>query len=422
MGTVLDVIKPRRLEPVVRGLLIDEPVIVLTGPRTVGKSTLLRRLAHDHSADVIDLDDTTTRRLVAQDLALFVAGQSPVMIDEFQHVPEILDAIKAELNRDTRPGRFLLTGSTRYSTLPQTAQSLTGRVHIVTVWPLSQGEIAGTTETFLATLLANDSLAVPTTPSQTTREQYVESVLAGGLPAVLRRRPGRPRARWYEDYLTLVVERDVLDIRNIHQSVVLPEFLRTVAAQTGQILHIAHAARSAGIKPALGEDYLRLLEAVFLVHRIPAWGVTLGARVNKLPKIHLVDSGLGGWLLGLTERTISRRLPVAMTEFGHLLETFAINELLKQASWIEESLRYGHYRTFDGHEVDLVVEHHDGRRFAIEIKAGASYRPDDLRGLTRLRDKLGDAFTCGVLLYLGERGAHVDDRLYVLPLDQLWSR
>jgi len=202
---------------------------------------------------------------------------------------------------------------------------------------------------------------------------------------------------------------------------VLPAFLRTVAAQTGQLLNIAHAARGAGIKPPLGEDYLRLLEAVFLVHRIPAWGMTLGARVNKLPKIHLVDSGLGGWLLGLTERALSRRVPVAMTEFGHLLETFAVNELLKQGSWIDESLRYGHYRTSDGHEVDLVIEHHDGRCFAIEIKAGVSYRPDDLRGLTRLRDKLGDAFACGILLYLGERGAHVDDRLYVLPLDRLWS-
>lgn len=105
----------------------------------------------------------------------------------------------------------------------------------------------------------------------------------------------------------------------------------------------------------------------------------------------------------------------------HLLETFAVNEVLKQGSWIDESLRYGHYRTSDGHEVDLVIEHHDGRCFAIEIKAGASYRPDDLRSLTRLRDKLGAAFTCGILLYLGERGAQVDDRLYVLPLDQLWS-
>lgn len=400
---------------------MDEPVIVLAGPRTVGKSTLLHRLAHDHGVDVIDLDDTTTRQLVAQDLALFVAGTSPVLIDEFQHVPETLDAIKAELNRDTRPGRFLLTGSTRYSTLPRTAQSLTGRVHVVTVWPLSQGEITDTVETFLTTLLANDVPTVPTALSRTTREQYVRRVLAGGLPAVLRRRPGRPRARWYEDYVTLVVERDIVDIRNIHQGTVLPEFLRMLAAQTGQLLNIAHAARGAGIKPTLGEDYLRLLEAVFLVHRIPAWGVTLGARVNKLPKIHLVDSGLGGWLLGLTERALSRRVPVAMTEFGHLLETFAVNELLKQGSWIDESLRYGHYRTSDGHEVDLVVEHHDGRCFAIEVKAGASYRPDDLRGLTRLRDKLGDEFACGVLLYLGERGAHVDDRLYVLPLDRLWS-
>ncbi|HET9255480.1 MAG TPA: AAA family ATPase, partial [Pseudonocardiaceae bacterium] len=225
MSSVLDVIKTRRLEPVVQELMLDEPVIVLAGPRTVGKSTLLRRLADAHGVDILDLDDMTTRRLVAQDLALFVMGPSPVMIDEFQHTPEILDAIKAELNRDTRPGRFLLTGSTRYSTLPRTAQSLTGRVHVVTVWPLSQGELVGTTETFLTTLLAEDSPSIPTIASTTTREQYVRRVLAGGLPAVLRRRPGRPRARWYEDYVDLVVERDVLDIRNIHQGAVLPGFL-----------------------------------------------------------------------------------------------------------------------------------------------------------------------------------------------------
>lgn len=418
---VLDQIRARRLEAVIRQLMVDEPVIVLTGPRTVGKSTLLRRMADDLGVDVIDLDDPTIRRLVSDDLALYATADSPVLIDEFQHVLELLEAIKAELNRDTRPGRFLLTGSTRYSTLPATAQSLTGRVHVEMVWPLSQGEIAGTDESFVDGLFATDGPLLPGVRSRASREQYVERVLAGGLPAALRRRPGPARSRWYYNYLTLVVERDVLDISNIRQRTVLPGVLRTLAAQTAQLLNVAAAARAAGIPPSVGEDYVRLLESVFLVHRLPAWGTTLGSRVNRMPKVHLVDSGLGGWLLGLSPSALARRQPASMSEFGHLLETFAVAEVLKQAAWTEEPVHTGHFRTSDGHEVDLILERHDGRCYAFEVKAGATYRPDDLRGLIRLRERLGPAFTCGILLYLGERGAQIDDRLYVLPLDQLWA-
>lgn len=414
-------IRPRRLEALICDLMIDEPVIALTGARTVGKSTLLRRLAARFGVEVVDLDDLTTRTLVGNDLPLYVAGPGPVLVDEFQHLPELLDAVKSELNRDTRPGRFILTGSTRYSTLPRTAQSLTGRVHVETVWPLSQGEIAGTTEGFLAALLADERPEVSKSLPATSREEYVERVLAGGLPAPLQRRPGAPRNRWFEDYLALVIERDILDISKIRQRAVLPAFLRKIASQTGQLLNIASAARAVGIPPSVGEDYLRLLESVFLVHRLPAWGTTLGSRVNRQGKVHLVDAGLGGWLLGLSAATLASRQPAPMTVFGHLVETFAVNELLKQAAWTGEPLRPGHFRTSDGHEVDLVLEDHGGRCFAFEIKAGATYRPDDIRGLRRLREKLGGSFSCGVLLYLGEQPARLEDRLYLLPLDRLWA-
>jgi uncharacterized protein len=306
----------RRLEEIVPQLMAEEPVVVLNGPRTVGKSTLLHRLAAGVNRRVLDLDDVATRALVRQDLGLYLTGEPPVLIDEFQHVPEILDAIKAELNRDLRPGRFVLTGSTRYSTLPRAAQSLTGRVHLENVWPLSQGELAGIRERFVQRLLDDPAHLVSPEASRATREEYVERVLAGGLPVALRRRPGRSRSRWFEDYLTLIVERDVLEISSVRQSATLPLLLRRLAAQTAQVLNIAHASREAGITTSVGEDYVRLLESVFLVHRLPAWGTTLTVRVNRLPKIHLVDSGLAGWLLGLTGASVGRRIPAGAAQAG----------------------------------------------------------------------------------------------------------
>lgn len=395
--------------------------MVLAGPRTVGKSTLLRRLAVASGSAVLDLDDLTTRGLVRDDLTFYAAGPAPVMVDEFQHVPELLDAVKAELNADTRPGRFLLTGSTQYSALPRAAQSLTGRVHVVTVWPLSQGEIAGTPESFVEALLDEPRSVVGRRTSAGDREDYAKRVLAGGLPAALRRAPGRSRGRWFADYVDLVIARDVLGLKDVRHGAALPDFLRRLAAQTGQILNVAGASRAAGIAPSVGEDYTRLLEAVFLVHRLPSWGTTLSVRVNRHPKIHLVDTGLGGWLSGITTSGIDRRIPAVLSEFGHLLETFVVNEVLKQISWLDRGVRLGHYRTSEGDEVDLVIEDDTGAIVAVEVKAGGTYRREDLRGLERLRDRLGTRFRGGVMLYTGERAAEVGDRLFLAPIDSLWE-
>lgn len=411
----------RRLERLIPALLQDEPVVVLAGPRTVGKSTLLNAFAGAAGVQVFDLDDVSTRGLLRDDLAFYVSGEPPVCIDEFQHIPDLLDAIKAELNRDGRPGRFLLTGSTHYSARPLTAQSLTGRVHVQTVWPLSQGEIAGTEETFVERVLDDADTALPRTRSTPDRLEYAARILAGGLPAPLRRPAGRSRTRWYGNYVDLVIERDVAELREVRQAGLLAQFLRRLVAQTGQILNMAGAARDSGLTPSVGEDYTRLLEAVFLVHRLPAWGTTLSSRVNRLPKIHVVDSGLGGWLLGLSVAQIEARRPAAMSEFGHLVETFVVNEVLKQAAWLDRELSFGHYRTFDDEEVDLVIEDAEGAITAIEIKAGSTYRPDDLRGLRHLQRKVGNRFRAGYLLHTGIGSARPADGLYVAPIAALWS-
>lgn len=419
MGSPADSMVRRRLERVVLDRLQVAPVVVLHGPRTVGKSTLLQRLASTTGGQVVDLDDRATRTVALADPSIYTSAANLILIDEYQRVPELLDTIKAELNRELRPGRFVVTGSTNYSTIPRAAQSLTGRAEVVTVWPFTQGEIESRHETFTERLLTDPSQLRGAT-SDTTRDDYVRRVLAGGLPVALRQPSDPERRRWFQSYLDLVVQRDVLDIRNIRQREALPLLLRGLVGQTGQLLNVAQAAARAGLSRAVGADYTQLLEAVFLVRRLPAWGRTLSSRANAAPKLHVLDSGVGAWLLGISAPRLARRDPVALQQYGHLLESFAVHEILKQASWLPELPQAGHYRTKDGVEVDLVLELFDGQVVGVEVKAGTQIRAEDTRGLAALRDKLGTAFTGGVVLYTGEIAYRLADRIHAVPLDCLW--
>ena len=396
-------------------------MVILTGPRTVGKSTLLAALAAEFGRAVIDFDRPDVRAAATADPGFLVSGPAPVLIDEFQHVPEILDAIKAELNQDGRPGRFVLTGSTRYTVLPQAAQSLTGRAHVMNVLPLSQGELHGNRERFVELLWQEPDRMPPVPVRACARDEYVSRILAGGFPMILQRRTARARTSWFADYVGLVVMRDVLDIASIRQREALPRLLRQFAAQTGQLLNITRAGQAAGLESSTANRYATLLEAAFMIQRLPAWGETLGKRLAAHPKVHVIDSGLAGWLLGLSATKINSRSPAALTEFGHLVETFAVGEILKQVSWSDEVITASHFRTESGDEVDLVLETWDGRVIGFEIKAGTRIKDPDLSGLRLLRNRLGDRFLGGYILNLGELAYRKEEKIAILPLSALWS-
>lgn len=421
MREVLTGLAERRLGEVVEARLAEEPVVVLNGPRTVGKSTLLSELAGRLGRAVIDCDDLATRAAVRSDPARFVESDQPVLIDEYQHVPELLDAIKAQLNRDLRPGRYVLAGSTRYATLPEAAQALTGRVDIIPVLPLSQGEIGDVRETFVVRLL--DGAGIDMTPAQmsTPRDEYARRATSGGMPVALRRRPGRSRSRWFSNYVNLVIDKDVLDISRVRQREMLPRLLGQLAARSGQVLNMAAMSGTIGLEKSTAENYVKLMEAVFLVYRLPAWGTTLGARITRHPKVHLVDSGVMAWLLNLTPQKITQATPAALTEYGHLLETFAVGEILKQASWFDAPVTAGHFRTEAGDEVDLVLERDDGQVIAIEVKAGSRISGEDFRGLRQLKERLGLRLEAAIILYTGEHAYTHEDWITILPLDRLWA-
>ncbi len=412
----------RRALQLVRERLAEEPVVLIEGPRSVGKSTLLRELASTSGSAVIDLDDLATRDAVVADPALFMAGEAPVCVDEYQKAPLVLDAIKAELNRATVPGRFLLAGSTRYETLPEAAQSLTGRLTRVPIQPFTQAEIDGVTNDLLPQLFDDPGSFIIEALSTTTREEYIQRIVRGGFPLAIDRSSPSSRSRWFDDYIRLTLERDVRELGKLRQAAALPRLLGRLAGQTAQVFSLTDAGSSIDLSAATVESYTRILEAVFLIQQLPAWGTTLTSRTSNKPKVHVVDSGVAAHLLRLSPERLAGRDASALTEFGHLLESFVVGELSRQASWMDGLAGTGHWRTYDGDEVDFIAEKYDGTIVAIEVKAGRRIPGSDLAPLRKLRDRLGERFIAGVALYLGERSYTFEDRIHVVPVDRLWVR
>ena len=413
----------RRVQDIARQRLAESPVVLLQGPRSVGKSTLLCALAEQHGGHVIDFDDPAVRSIAADDPGLFVVGRRPVFIDEYQHVSEVLDSIKAELNRDGSLGQFVITGSTRFDSLPLAAQSLTGRLHRIEIHPLSQGEIDVRRENLLEALFADPLTVVTPQPSTTTRDEYAKRTARGGFP-LAQERTEAALVRWFDDYITLCLERDLLELGRVRQPGALAPLLSRLAAQTAQGLNMSRAGAAAGLSASTTSDYVKLFESSFLVRLLPAWGKTLRTAVASRPKLHIVDSGLAARLLRLPPDKLAALDPTSLQQFGHLLETFVVGEVLKQASWMDHRPHVGHWRTHDGAEVDLVVEDgRDGSVVGIEVKASGRVHRHDRRGLRMLREALGERFVAGVVFYTGAHCVRYadDDRIIALPIDRLWT-
>jgi predicted AAA+ superfamily ATPase len=211
-----------------------------------------------------------------------------------------------------------------------------------------------------------------------------------------------------------------MELTRVRQRRQLPLLLRQLASQTAQVLNIAKAAAAIGMEKSTAENYTKLLETVFLVHQLQAWGTTLGSRIGAAPKIHVVDSGLAARLLRLTESKLGLASAQALTELGHLLETFVVGEVCKQLNWLDSPVQPGHWRTHDGDEVDLTLEREDGKIAALEVKAASRVPTGEMRGLLKLRRKLGSQFLGGVVLYTGTRTYTHDSGLHVIPINRLW--
>lgn len=395
--------------------LDDTRVVFVMGARQVGKSTLTALVAErDHPARILTLDDGVTRAAALADPSGFIAGlDSAVVIDEVQRAPDLLLAIKEAVDRDPRPGRFLLTGSANVLSNRKVKDALTGRTEIVRLWPLSQTEIHGTANNLVDALYAGAPPHIDDAPIG--RAAFVDAVAAGGYPEALRRE-GRRRDRWFRDYVDTTLDRDLRDVSDALKLDAMPRLLRLLAAQAAGMLNYRAVADRLQLHPDTIKSYAQLLETVFLLQRLPAWRPGLGAREVHAPKLHLVDAGLLAHLLAADTRRIANDDQIT----GRLVENFVAMEIIKHADWAQIDTRVHHYR--DGRdEIDLVLESRSGDIVAIEVKAGASLDARDWRALAKLRDRATDRFRAGVVIHTGRQTLPLGDRLWAVPISGLWT-
>lgn len=397
----------------------DTPAVLINGARQTGKSTLaqLPELVKQ-GRQYLTFDDPGVLAAAKQDPNGFIAGlNTPVTLDEVQHVPELFPAIKMAIDRKREAGRFLLTGSANVSLLPKLSESLAGRMELLTLWPFSQGEINGVKEGFLDALFSKRPAWSSGEANGLQRDELFGKVLTGGYPLAIARATGARRKAWFQSYLTTILYRDVRDLTNIADVTAVPRLLSVVATRAGSLLNFADLSRTLGLPQTTLKRYFALLEATFLVELLRTRSSNLGQRVIQTPKVYLNDTGLLAHLLGLTVE----RLKLDGTLAGGVLENFVLMELRKQSAWSETQPEFYFWRTAAGREVDIVMEDSAGRLVGIEIKAGATLGRNDIRGLQAMASAAGKRWVRGVVIYTGNEVIPFAANLHGLPLPLLWA-
>ncbi|MEV6634027.1 ATP-binding protein [Actinoplanes sp. NPDC051470] len=406
---------PRRVESQIAAALADTRVVLVSGARQAGKSTLVRVVAGDRVAERRDLDRAQDRAAALADPVGFVDSAELLAIDEIQRAPDLLLAIKASVDADPRPGRFLLTGSSRLFGMVAAPDALPGRMETVELWPFSQGELDGQPDGFVdAIFTLGPELRHEST---VTRAGYAARIVRGGLPEATSRDDAKRRRRFLDAYVQSLIERDVRQLSDIHHKGELRKLVRLLAARSATII-AANALESAlGLSRSTIARYLQALEEIFLIKRIPGWSRNLGTRATAAPKLVFVDSGIAANEVGVDARALLR--PGA--PFGPLLESFVISELARQLTWSASAVDLSHYRDHSKFEVDAVLENRSGQVVGIEVKAATTVGPDDFRGLRRLAGRLGDDFVAGVVLHTGTSTLPFGEKLRAVPVSALWE-
>jgi hypothetical protein len=384
------------------------PVVLLCGARQVGKSTLVLSLCEHY----ITLDDITQLDGARADPKLFIQDlPRPIVIDEIQKAPELLPAIKEEVDRKRKNGDFLLTGSANLLVYKKVTESLAGRMGVMELLPLSCREMANRADVNLA-----DDLFSAEWPNNKTPQSgnlLLDSLLQGGYPELQKIHTQRGRNLWFSSYVSTYIERDVRDIGELRHIDRFIHLLNILAPRSATLLNKAELSRTAGIEQKTLTNYLSLLEIVFQIKRIQPYSANLSKRFVKSPKLFFTDSGVLCHLLGLNSKETLRN----SSYYGAILETFVFTELLKAVQYSESPTRLWHYRTSDQHEIDLLIER-DGKVIPVEIKAAKTIRKKDFKHIEDLQSR-NYTVKNGVIFYQGEQLVPFGKN-YAMPIPMLF--
>ena len=412
----------RHLQSVLRELLGEFRIVYLAGPRQAGKTTLARAVSRALGLEYVTLDDQATLAAVASDPHGFVRslGSKRVVLDEFQYAPALIPAIK-EASDGLAPkerGKFLLTGSADIFRSARTQEALPGHMARMELLPLSVVELSGARRNIVDYLLAGGFANAPAAP--TTRDALAGLVLRGGYPEV-QDKSARGKQAWFRSYME---GRLYKDFETLHAArgdyfSKLRALAPWLAGVSGNLLKYANIANGLELDDRLSKRYVEILELMHIVRRVPAWTRGRAKRVaTRMPKLHYVDTGLACHLLGLRRE----QQLLASPHYGGLLESLVFMECGKHAAWAEEAVALWHFRDNRKREVDIVLERADSRIVGVEVKASATVRQEDFKGLAALADFAGSAFERGVLFYGGPDALpfrFAGNRFHALPLGML---
>jgi uncharacterized protein len=411
---------PRMGQSLLTELVAAFRVVIVNGPRQSGKTTLLKQYQLVHGGSYRTLDNRQDQEAaIADPIAFAREGDRPRLIDEVHRGGDwLVRAIKMVVDADNGPSQFILSGSSRFLTVPTLSESLAGRAVFLDLWPLSVAERTGGPTDFLSRLFDTPGSGLTGQDSEWTRDSYIRVICQGGFPEVLPLTSSAIRKAWYDGYLTTVINRDISEFAEIGKAAAIPRLLALVAARSGSPLVAADLARSADLDRATTRNYLSYLDTVFLTVEVAPWSTNLTKRLSKTPKVYVSDSGLAAHLLGVNTVDLQA---VGHPALGGLLETFVLAELLKLQTVSQLPVSIWQVREGQEREIDFVLEGPGGAVVGIEVKATTSPGADTARHLRWLKEKVGGRFRAGVVLHLGSRTTSFGDGIRAIPVSALWG-
>lgn len=399
----------RKAEQLVREALSDTPVVAIQGPRQCGKTTLAQTVAPEKTYVTLD-DGLILDQALRNPKAFLAAYPDGAVIDEIQRAPSLFLALKADVDKNRQPGRWLLTGSANVMVMPKLSESLAGRMEVISLWPLSGQELKGST-TLVDKVFSNDS------SFGNGIEFDWQEILRGGFPEPVQRASENRRRAWFESYIKALIERDVRDVADIDGLAALPRVLRLLAAEAGDTLNVSGLSRETGIPHTTLSRYLSVLDAVFLTWAMPSWESGLSHRTIKAGRVTFVDSGIHSHLLGLNAQRLQSEPEMARRASLN----FATMELRKQSTWSDVRPVLSHFRSIRRYEVPLILEAPDGRIAAFTVTEQLSASPRDLEALRFLESLIEDRLVFAGAFHAGSDVQKITDRMRALPISSLFT-